>query len=108
MDKEHPLGNCIIIQPAAQQNVRVVLAHLMHHSITVQSGSVVQAGEIIGRIGNSGNTTEPHLHIHAQKMEQGKLKGVPLKVAGRHVMRNSVIRPSTMPQEVVRNSSSNT
>ena len=95
MDKEHPLGNCIIIQPVAQPNMRIVLAHLMHHSITVQPDSIVQAGESIGRIGNSGNMTEPHLHIHAQKMEQGKLKGVPLKVEGRHVMRNSVIRPST-------------
>ncbi|MHB8597574.1 MAG: M23 family metallopeptidase [Ktedonobacteraceae bacterium] len=107
MDKEHPLGNCIIIRPAAQQNMRIVLAHLMYHSITVQPGSVVQAGEIIGRIGNSGNTSEPHLHIHAQKMEHGKLKGVPLKVEGCHVMRNSVIRPSTIPSEAVRDSSCN-
>ncbi len=97
MDKEHPMGNCIIIQSADQQNMRIVLAHLMYHSITVQPGSVVQSGEIIGRIGNSGNTSEPHLHIHAQKMEHGKLKGVPLKVEGHHVMRNSLIRPSTVP-----------
>lgn len=109
MDKDHPPGNCIIIQPAAQQNMRIVLSHLMHHSITVQSGSVVQAGEIIGRIGNSGNTSEPHLHIHAQKMEHGQLKGVPLKVEGRQVMRNSVIRssPSTMPLEAVTDSNCN-
>jgi hypothetical protein len=107
MDKGHPPGNCIIIQPAAQQNMRIVLAHLMHHSITVQPGSVVQAGEIIGRIGNSGNTSEPHLHIHAQKMEHAKLKGVPLKVEGHHVMRNSVIKPSTMPLEAVKSSNCN-
>lgn len=97
MDKDHPLGNCIIIQPAAQQSMRIVLAHLMCRSITVQPGSVVQVGEIIGRVGNSGNTSEPHLHIHAQTMENGQLKGVPLKVEGHHVMRNSLIRPSTIP-----------
>jgi hypothetical protein len=107
MDKDNPLGNCIIIQPSAQPNMRIVLAHLMHHSITVQPGSVVQAGDILGRIGNSGNTSEPHLHMHAQKMEHGKLKGVPLKVEGRHVMRNSVIKPSTIPSEAVRDLSCN-
>lgn len=99
MDQDNPPGNCIIIQPAAQPHIRLVLSHLMHHSITVQPGSIVQPGDIIGRIGNSGNTSEPHLHIHAQTLKDGKLVGVPLKVAGRQVMRNSVIRPSIKPLE---------
>lgn len=91
MDKEHVFGNCIVIQSAAQPHIQVVLAHLMSRSVTVQPGSVVQPGEIIGRIGNSGNTSEPHLHTHAQKMENGKLKGVPIKIDGRQLMRNMVI-----------------
>jgi hypothetical protein len=94
MDKDHPFGNCVIIQPAIRPDIRIMLAHLMQHSITVQPGSVVQPGETIARIGNSGNTSEPHLHIHAQTLEDGKLVGVPLKIEGRLVMRNSVIRPS--------------
>lgn len=97
MDKDHPFGNCIIIQPTSQPNVRVIFAHLMSHSVTAQLDSIVQPGEMIGRIGNSGNTSEPHLHIHAQKVENGKVKGVPLKVDGRQLMRNMVLRPSPIP-----------
>lgn len=97
MDKDHPFGNCIIIQPTVKPEVRVILAHLMSRSVTVQPGSIVQPGEIIGRIGNSGNTSEPHLHIHAQKVENGKIKGVPLRIGGRQLMRNMVLRPSQVP-----------
>jgi murein DD-endopeptidase MepM/ murein hydrolase activator NlpD len=41
-----------------------VLAHLQNGSIEVQVGARVRAGQYIGRVGNSGNTIEPHLHLH--------------------------------------------
>lgn len=40
-----------------------LLAHLMHRSITVQTGDHVEVGQMIGRCGNSGNSSEPHLHM---------------------------------------------
>jgi len=42
------------------------MAHFQQGSITVSEGDVITAGSRIGSVGNSGNTTEPHLHIHAQ------------------------------------------
>ena len=39
-------------------------AHLQPHSITVHVGDHVTRGQILGLVGNSGNSTEPHLHFH--------------------------------------------
>jgi Peptidase family M23 len=39
-------------------------AHLIPGSIRVQMGDVVAAGQILGRLGNSGNSGQPHLHFH--------------------------------------------
>jgi hypothetical protein len=38
-------------------------AHLAPHSVTVQVGDRVKAGQKLGLLGNSGNTTGPHLHF---------------------------------------------
>ncbi len=43
----------------------VALCHLRHGSILVHEGQHVRAGERIGRCGNSGNSTEPHVHLQA-------------------------------------------
>ncbi|MNJ53851.1 Murein DD-endopeptidase MepM [compost metagenome] len=39
------------------------LAHLKKDSVTVKVGDIVQKGEVIGLCGNSGNSSEPHLHF---------------------------------------------
>lgn len=38
-------------------------AHLIPGSITVKLGEQVHRGQVLGRLGNSGNSTEPHLHL---------------------------------------------
>jgi Peptidase family M23 len=38
-------------------------AHLIPGSVAVTEGQVVQQGDLIGRLGNSGNTDAPHLHF---------------------------------------------
>jgi len=43
-----------------------VLAHLMPKSINVKVGDVVKQGDIIAKCGNSGSTSEPHLHFQLQ------------------------------------------
>lgn len=47
-------------------DVIVVMAHLKRGSVKVAVGETVEIGAPIGRVGNSGNTEEPHLHINAQ------------------------------------------
>lgn len=42
----------------------VLLAHLRRGSVRVSPGDRVAQGDEVGRIGSSGNSTEPHLHLH--------------------------------------------
>ncbi len=37
--------------------------HLKEGSIRVKAGQNVAKGEVIGRVGNTGNSSEPHLHF---------------------------------------------
>ena len=43
----------------------VALCHLQRGSARVRPGQDVHVGQEIGRCGNSGNSTEPHLHVQA-------------------------------------------
>lgn len=44
----------------------VILAHLKQGSLKVALGQQIETGTLLGKIGHSGNTEEPHLHINAQ------------------------------------------
>jgi len=83
-DEEPPAGNHVVLQC---RGVRVYLAHLMPGSVAVDSGDVAAVGTPLGRVGNSGNSTEPHLHIHATRAGEG----VPLTFNGRFLVRNSLV-----------------
>jgi hypothetical protein len=54
-------GNHVIIQ--RDGGGYVVLAHLLAGSIRVQQGERVAVGHEVGRCGNSGNSTQPHVHV---------------------------------------------
>lgn len=61
MNENNPEGNFIIIQHA--MNEYSMLAHLRERSIVVSEGELVKVGQMIGACGNSGNSSEPHLHF---------------------------------------------
>ncbi|MCY0096122.1 M23 family metallopeptidase [Hoeflea ulvae] len=63
-DAAHPLGNHVILDMGASEFV--FLAHLQKGSVEVEPGDEVVAGQTLGACGNSGNSTEPHLHLHVQ------------------------------------------
>jgi len=63
-DAAHPEGNHVVLQVA--ENAYLLIAHMQPGSVTVEVGDTVEAGQMIGRVGNSGNTSEPHIHVHLQ------------------------------------------
>ncbi len=60
-------GNTVILKTAA--NEFIVLAHFKQHSIMVKEGEAIKQGDVLGLCGNSGNSSEPHLHLHLQNVE---------------------------------------
>jgi len=57
-------GNSVLIKHADGEYC--LLAHLKRGSVKVKAGEIVKQGQEIGRCGNSGNSTEPHLHFQFQ------------------------------------------
>lgn len=72
-DRANLAGNHVVIHCG---DVAVVLAHLQQGTVLVGSGNDVAAGQQIAKVGNSGNTTEPHLHIHAVVSNSADLTSV--------------------------------
>jgi len=60
-----PLGNYVAIDTGKGV---VFLCHLQNGSVLVHPGDQVMVGTAIGQCGNSGRTSRPHLHIHAQNL----------------------------------------
>ncbi len=74
----------------------VLLGHFKNGSVLVGAGEQIQVGQKLGDAGNSGNTFEPHLHIHVQRHApegQPLLSGEPLHIAlnGTFFVRNQRI-----------------
>lgn len=64
-------GNHIYIKLDAT-GTYLLLNHLKKGSVLVKAGDHVNEGDIIGKVGNSGSTSEPHLHIQHQRQDPTK------------------------------------
>ncbi len=77
-------GNYIIIKHAEKEYS--FIGHIKPESIQVEVGQNVQAGEVIAKCGNSGNTSEPHIHFHLQDGTDFFLSaGLPITFENIHV-----------------------
>ncbi|MWG35621.1 M23 family metallopeptidase [Halomarina oriensis] len=56
-------GNHVVVDHDGEYSL---LAHLQEGSVCVEPGERVEVGQQVGRCGNSGNSTEPHLHYQLQ------------------------------------------
>lgn len=88
-DRDHIPGNFVFMDCG---DVHVLLAHMERGSVRVRPGERIGAGDVVGHVGNSGNTNEPHLHIHAQRPAGSDefLSGdpLPIRLGGRFLVRN--------------------
>lgn len=55
-------GNYVMIDHG--KNEYSLYGHLQPGSVRIEVGAQVKAGDVIGKLGSSGNSTEPHLHFH--------------------------------------------
>lgn len=61
----NPFGNVVSLELGS--GTHLVFAHLQPGSVSVSPGDQVREGQVLGRCGNSGHTSEPHLHLHHQR-----------------------------------------
>ena len=71
MNKAAVAGNHIIIKTA--NNEYLFFAHFKQYSIKVTQGQQIKKGELLGLCGNSGNSSEPHLHFHIQNAKDTQI-----------------------------------
>jgi len=55
-------GNHVVLDLG--DGVFAFYAHLQKGSVRVKQGDRVQRGQLLGKVGNTGNTSAPHLHFH--------------------------------------------
>jgi hypothetical protein len=64
MNPAVPWGNAVVLDHGNGEFS--AFAHFKRGSVRVKSGATVTAGDTLGLCGNSGNSSEPHLHYHLQ------------------------------------------
>ena len=91
-DRVHMAGNHVILECG---EAWILLGHMQKGTVRVYQGENVAIGDMLGRVGNTGNTGEPHLHIHAQQRGTADqpLSGepLPLRFGERYPVRNARI-----------------
>ncbi|MFK5257687.1 M23 family metallopeptidase [Propionibacterium freudenreichii] len=71
-------GNHIVIRIGGDGPF-VLIAHLQQGSLTVRAGDMVHRGEPIASCGNSGNSSQPHVHVQATDTVQwDRAVGLPI------------------------------
>jgi murein DD-endopeptidase MepM/ murein hydrolase activator NlpD len=98
-DRRNMAGNHVTLDCGS--NVWVLLGHMQRGSVLVHQGEGIVVGQRLGRVGNTGNTNEPHLHIHAQRpgTRKAPLSGdpLPIRFGDRFPVRNALfsVLPAT-------------
>ena len=81
------LGNYVFIEMDGEKGY-MILAHFKKDSIEVEVGEKITEGQFIGLVGNSGTTSEPHLHFQCQKENPFDMiiptcaTGIPIQIKG--------------------------
>ena len=67
MNPSQVTGNTVVLETNDKEYI--LMAHFKLNSIVVKEGQEVKQGELLGLCGNSGNSSEPHLHISLQNVD---------------------------------------
>ncbi|MGA5603814.1 M23 family metallopeptidase [Streptomyces griseoincarnatus] len=84
------LGNHVVLDLGG--GAYALYAHLRRGSLTVREGDRVHAGQVLAQVGNSGNSTEPHLHFQLMDgPDPDTARGIPFTWRGIGVPRNNEV-----------------
>ncbi len=85
-------GNYVMLDHG--KNEYSLYAHLQPGSVRVHAGDQVKGGDVIGKLGSSGNSTEPHLHFHVcDKPDPLLCSGIPVDFTNVTIQWADVPRP---------------
>ncbi|WAZ22681.1 M23 family metallopeptidase [Streptomyces cinnabarinus] len=84
------VGNHLVLDLG--DGTHALYAHLNHGSLTVAEGDRVRAGQVLARCGNSGNSSEPHVHFQLMDgSDPDTARGLPFRWRGIGVPGNGEI-----------------
>jgi len=102
IDTARLAGNHVIIRT---DGVFALYAHLAPGSVVVADGDNVAVGDVLGRVGHTGNSTAPHLHFQLMdSADARRARGVPCAFADYVVRRDGWWEPvhNGIPQRLDR------
>lgn len=91
LEKGSLLGNFVLIDHG--QSEFALYAHLKPGSVRVKTGDQVKAGDVIGKLGSSGNSTEPHLHFQISDKPGLGGAGIPVNFSNLTILWADLPRP---------------
>ncbi|NEB12134.1 M23 family metallopeptidase [Streptomyces coelicoflavus] len=93
------VGNHLILDLG--DGTHALYAHVRRGSFTVREGDRVRAGQVLARCGNTGNSTEPHVHFQLMDgPDPDTARGVPFTWHGIGVPRNGEVFEVAAPASV--------
>jgi len=105
VDRLHMPGNFVVLECGDPGEVYVLLAHMRRGSVRVHPGDYVTLDTKLGEVGNSGNSDEPHLHMHAQRAgpiwDLFSADPLPIRFDGRYLVRNDRVTRQSPRAEII-------
>ncbi|MCF2126704.1 M23 family metallopeptidase [Strepomyces sp. STD 3.1] len=90
------VGNHVVIDLG--DGIHALYAHVQRGSLAVREGDRVTAGQVLGRCGNSGNSTEPHVHFQLMDgPDPDTARGIPFTWHDIGVPRNGEVFETPSP-----------
>lgn len=103
-NRADPAGNHVVLDLGNGEYA--LLAHMQRGSVRVRAGDRVRRGDVLGRTGNSGNSSEPHLHFHVQDRPElfAGARGLPVsfvgyRADGRRIVRGTPVQGQFIERE---------
>jgi murein DD-endopeptidase MepM/ murein hydrolase activator NlpD len=92
-------GNRVVIA-LASRGPFVVMAHLRCGSVRVRNGDVLTSGDEVGECGNSGNNTQPHVHVQVtDSIDWPSAQGLSMAFRRRQHASSAAVEGPWMPAE---------